>query len=262
MAAAPLRVFISHIHEEAALGAVVSSCIKDAFHARSVTTFLSGDAQDLPAGRKWIEVIEQELDQAAVVVALLSPASLRRPWVNIELGAAWIKHRHIIPLCHSDLRVGDLPRPFGDFHGVGLDQDDAAERLIGGVADGLRLEQPRRLAFKQMLAELRSAAAGIKIAESPAPDARAEPPDLPPEQIRMLRFLAGLANRGIDKVPLSNLAAGTQVGLAAMKYHLAELEKRHFVYVGHHPKPRESDVRISPGGVGWLLAQDEMPGSS
>src|SRR5947207_1386442 len=94
------------------------------------------------------------------------------------------------------------------------------------------------------------------------PISRAEPPDLPPEQIRMLRFLAGLANRGIDKVPLSNLAAGTQVGLAAMKYHLAELEKRHFVYVGHHPKPRESDVRISPGGVGWLLAQDEMPGSS
>jgi len=28
MAAAPPRVFISHIHEEAALGAVVSSCIK------------------------------------------------------------------------------------------------------------------------------------------------------------------------------------------------------------------------------------------
>ncbi|TLY64813.1 MAG: TIR domain-containing protein, partial [Gammaproteobacteria bacterium] len=97
------------------------------------------------------------MDQAAVVVALLSPVSLRRPWVNIELGAAWIKHRHIIPLCHSALRVGDLPRPFGDFHGVGLDQDDAAERLIGGVADGLRLEQPRRLAFKEMLAELRSA---------------------------------------------------------------------------------------------------------
>src|SRR5207245_6183648 len=102
MAAAPLRVFISHSHEEAGLGAVVSSCIKDAFHARSVTTFLSSDAQDLPAGRKWIEVIEQELDQAAAVVALLSRASLRRPWVRIELRAAWHTHRHIIPLgrCH------------------------------------------------------------------------------------------------------------------------------------------------------------------
>src|SRR2546429_4579585 len=113
MAAAPLRVFISHIHEEGALGAVVSSCIKDAFHARSVTTFLSGDAQDLPAGRKWIEVIEQELDQAAVVVALLSPVSLRRPWVNIELGAAWIKHRHIIPLCHSDRKSTRLNSSHG-----------------------------------------------------------------------------------------------------------------------------------------------------
>src|SRR2546423_14585668 len=106
MAAAPLRVFISHIHEEAALGAVVSSCIKDAFHASSVTTFLSGDAQDLPAGRKWIEVIEQELDQAAVVVALLSPGSLRRPWGNIERGAAWLRHGPVIRIGHPDLRVG------------------------------------------------------------------------------------------------------------------------------------------------------------
>src|SRR5436853_7839166 len=105
MAAAPLRVFISHIHEEAALGAVVSSCIKDAVHPRSVTTFRSGDAQDLPAGRKWLEVIEQELDQAAVVVALLSPVSLRRPWVHLEPGAAWTQHRHLTRLCHSYLRA-------------------------------------------------------------------------------------------------------------------------------------------------------------
>src|SRR6266853_1352796 len=232
MAAAPLRVFISHIHEEAALGAVVSSCIKASFQARSVTTFLSGDAQDLPAGRKWIEVIEQELDQAAVVVALLSPASLRRPWVNIELGAAWIKHRHIIPLCHSNLRVGDLPRPFGDFHGVGLDQDDAAERLIGGVADGLGLEHPRRLAFKEMAAELKAAAAGIKIVEVPAPDARAE----------------------------ADLGPGAKVGLAALKLHLAQLERLRFVHVFYYSTDRGPDVKIMPNGVGWLMAHNEMPG--
>jgi len=108
-----------------------------------------------------------------------------------------------------------------------------------------------------MLAELRSAAAGIKIAERPAPDVRTEPPDLPPEQVRILRYLAQLADQGMMKAPLSNLAAGTQVGLAAMKYHLAELEKRHFVYVGHHPRPRESDVRISPAAsVGSWPALD------
>jgi len=259
MAAALLRVFISHIHEEAALGAVVSSCIKDSFQARSVTTFLSSDAQDLPAGRKWIEVIEQELDQAAVVVALLSPASLRRPWVNIELGAAWIKHRHIIPLCHSDLRVGDLPRPFGDFHGVGLDQDDAAERLIGGVADGLGLEHPRRLAFKEMAAELKAAAAGIKIVEVPAPDARAEA-DLPAEQVRILRYLAGLADQGVDEAPQSDLGPGAKVGLAALKLHLAQLERLRFVHVFYYSTDRGPDVKIMPNGVGWLMAHNEMPG--
>ena len=97
MAANPLRVFVSHIHEEAALGAVIKGLIEDVFRGHGVVAFLSSDRQDLPAGRKWIEVIERELDQAKVVVSLLSPTSLRRPWVNIELGAAWIKHRHISP---------------------------------------------------------------------------------------------------------------------------------------------------------------------
>ena len=39
-----------------------------------------------------------------------------RPWVNIELGAAWIKRVPIIPLCHSGLTPSDLPWPFADFH--------------------------------------------------------------------------------------------------------------------------------------------------
>lgn len=261
MAANPLRVFVSHIHEEAALGAVIKGLIEDVFRGHGVVAFLSSDRQDLPAGRKWIEVIERELDQAKVVVSLLSPTSLRRPWVNIELGAAWIKHRHIIPLCHSNQRVSDLPRPFGDFNAVGLDQEDAAERFLGGVADGFGLAHPRRFAFKEMLAELRAAAAGIEVEETSAPQATSAALDLQAEQIRILQVLAAYADRGIDEMPQSSLAAEATVGLAALKHHLSQLEGRDFVYVSQYYTEREPDVRILPDGVGWLMAHSQMPGT-
>jgi hypothetical protein len=111
MTATAHHVFISHIHEEAALGDKVKALIEDVFDRDGVRAFLSSDMRDLPAGRKWLTEISEQLEQCRVVVSLLSPTSLIRPWVNIELGAGWIKGLRVIPLCHSGLLVRALPQP-------------------------------------------------------------------------------------------------------------------------------------------------------
>jgi hypothetical protein len=134
------HVFVSHVHEEAPLGRVVKTLIEEVFSRDGVHAFLSSDMHDLPAGRKWLDEVGEQLEQCQVVVSIPSAGSLARPWVNIELGAGWIKRLRVIPLCHSGLLVNTLPRPFGDFNGVGLDQNDAAQRLLSGVADGLGIQ--------------------------------------------------------------------------------------------------------------------------
>src|ERR1700688_2643625 len=100
-------VFISHIHEEDKLGAVVKSWMTDAFHGNAAP-FLSSDKQDVPARSKWLDIVEGQLAETGVMISLLSPISLARSWVNIELGAAWIRRIPIIPLCHSGQRAGAL----------------------------------------------------------------------------------------------------------------------------------------------------------
>jgi hypothetical protein len=42
---------------------------------------------------------------------LCSKASIQRSWVQFEVGAAWIRDRPILPLCHSGLKPHDLPLP-------------------------------------------------------------------------------------------------------------------------------------------------------
>jgi hypothetical protein len=254
------QVFISHIHEEAALGNVVKAIIEDAFSRDGVRAFLSSDMRDIPAGRRWLTEITEQLDQARVIVSLISPTSLGRPWVNIELGAGWIKGLRVIPLCHSGLIVNTLPRPFGDFNGVGLDQNDAAQRLLGGIADGLGLVHPKRLDFAGMLVEMRAAATKVKASHA-APSGRKgdrEHDDLEPEQVRILQTLASAANQGQENMLLANLPTFADIKPAAFSHYINHLYKWQFVYIDRFTSG-EDEVRLLPAGAKWLMDHNAMP---
>src|SRR5215468_11753820 len=93
-----------------------------------------------------------------MLISLVSPASVREPWISIELGAAWALDRSVFPLCHSGLELGALPRPLGDFAGTSLASDEAGVRLIGAVEQVNGLRAPTRWSRDQFLAEMRAAA--------------------------------------------------------------------------------------------------------
>lgn len=262
MAKAPPRVFISHIHEEAGLGAVIKEWIEDAFAASGVTAFLSSDRRDHPAGQKWLDVLRDELRQTGVMVSLLSPTSSRRQWVNIELGATWSHGLPVIPLCHSGLAFQDLGRPFGDFNGVNLTQADAAERLLEGVAMALGLPAPRKLAFAECLAAMRRAATGAEAhpgaAVAPAAPAAAKGPELADQQVQILQVLARLENLGAGPTDEPTLIAECGIKPAVFKHHVAALLGMNFV---HTQVWADSPVHyeISAVGSGWLIDHALMP---
>lgn len=83
----PPKIFISHIHEEQGLAEAVQEYIKQIL-ATKVEVFRSSDRWTMLPGEPWIERIRKELRESAVVVAMLSAESVKRPWVNFEAGAA------------------------------------------------------------------------------------------------------------------------------------------------------------------------------
>jgi hypothetical protein len=253
-------IFISHIHEEAKLGAVVKDWAVDAFPGGAATAFLSSDDQDLPAGRKWLEVIEKQVADAGVMISLLSPASIVRPWVNIELGAAWINHVPVIPLCHSGLDIAKLPRPFGDFNAVALDQNNAAMRLIGGIADALQLAHSKKLHFEDCLKEMRAAATKSKAELHATPANKGSPTSEPPgEQVTILQCLARAENAGIKGgIEEDGAIRVSMLAPAVFKYHAAELENARLIYVSRNMYG--THYEITPDGSGWLIKNKLMPG--
>jgi len=132
------RVFISHIHEEKdvalALQRLIDAQLGDALGGK-VEVFLSSDRFQWRAGEDWLKRIKTELSQADVVIAVLSPESLGRHWVNLEAGAAWVLDRTIIPALHSGLSLKKLPRPYSDWDAVELEKDPY--HLLRSLGEGL-----------------------------------------------------------------------------------------------------------------------------
>jgi hypothetical protein len=115
---APKQVFISHISDETEIAKHLKRRL-DADFLGMLEIFVSSDRQTIQAGQKWLDQVDSALKAADVQMVLCSKASVGRPWVNFEAGAAWLRGIPVIPVCHSGLRLVDLPVPLNMLQGVG-----------------------------------------------------------------------------------------------------------------------------------------------
>lgn len=113
-------VFISHITEEGDLAKIISEEIKSSFLGL-LDTFVSSDGESLPAGGRWLDSIDAALSNSAIQISLCSPQSIKRPWINFEAGASWIRRIPVVPLCHSGLSKSGLPIPLAMLQAADID---------------------------------------------------------------------------------------------------------------------------------------------
>ncbi len=124
-------IFLSHIHEERALAVLVKQALEDEFSG-FVDVFVSSDGTSIPAGSNFLKRIEDGLADCVGAIYLISPASVKRNWINFELGAVWIRNAMSIrsgaaeipalPVCHSGATPGGLPAPLNNLNGITANQ--------------------------------------------------------------------------------------------------------------------------------------------
>ena len=114
------KVFISFIHEERQVADALQQFIRQKLDMHEV--FLSSEWQ-IYGGEDWLQKITAELRSAQVVILLLSPTSVARPWVNFEAGGAWLADKPLIPVCHAGLAPGNLPKPYASLQALAIPQD-------------------------------------------------------------------------------------------------------------------------------------------
>ena len=110
------EVFISYIHQDE-IAARALRIFLEAKLPSGTQVFAAGSR--LRLGDDWLEKIRQALKSAKIVLALLSPEAIDRPWVNFEAGGAgFSKNKKLIPVCIGPAR---LPKPYSNIQGMDLE---------------------------------------------------------------------------------------------------------------------------------------------
>jgi TIR domain len=147
------RAFVSHITEEAPVAFRIKGALTQDFLGL-LDVFVSSDTEGIGAGEDWLGAVDQALRESSVVLILCSPASIRRPWINFEAGAAWMRDVPIIPVCHGGLTPGDLPMPLSLRQGMTLTEAEGLRRLYRRIADVLALSVTPERSYEALEAEL------------------------------------------------------------------------------------------------------------
>lgn len=94
------QVFVSH----ATADKWIATTFCEKIEATGATSFR--DDRDINGGDSIPEAIRTEIQVSRELVVLLSPESIERPWVLLEVGAAWGRRKNyrIVPvLCHVNV---------------------------------------------------------------------------------------------------------------------------------------------------------------
>lgn len=120
-------IFLSHIHEEKDLAIIIKEFIENEFSG-FVDVFVSSDGKSITAGANFLKRIEDALVNCCAALYLISPNSVKRNWINCELGAVWIRNVMsvrsggseilAIPVCHSGITPSNLPQPLNNLNAI------------------------------------------------------------------------------------------------------------------------------------------------
>jgi len=96
----PYQVFVSH----ATADKWIAKTICEKIESEGATTFR--DDRDIDGGDDIPDTIRMQIKQSREFLVLLTPSSVNRQWVTLEVGAAWGWSRNIriVPImCHVDV---------------------------------------------------------------------------------------------------------------------------------------------------------------
>lgn len=155
------EVFISLSRNEQRLGEVIQRWVKRTFAKHQITAFLFCDPKDGNEHAEWLANLRRALNDAELVISLISPTSRTRPWINIELGAAWIKDLRVVSICHSGQSYRELHAPLAQFVALDTADPNFELHLRENVSSALKVP-PDSEAEMTLAAQLSNVIAGLR----------------------------------------------------------------------------------------------------
>lgn len=136
-------VFVSHAAVDHQIATLFKDDVEKSFLGLC-KLFVSSNLDSMHGGSEWMKEIKHNLSDAVVLISLVSPISLTRPWIYAEFGAGWIREIPTISVCHSGLKKDQLPVPLSHFQALDLLDEMHLEHLYGQISKAIGCQKPEK----------------------------------------------------------------------------------------------------------------------
>ena len=130
------KIFISHSSNDAKLAISFMDMLQTQFNLQRSNFFLTSD-DELKIGEDWIETIREGMDEASIVLPLITPAFLESQFCLCELGASWVNKKGLFPVIIPPLNHAALQdTPFRSWvQTLTINSTDDLSRLAQAMID-------------------------------------------------------------------------------------------------------------------------------
>lgn len=135
-------VFISHITEEKDIALELKALLEDSFLGM-MDIFVSSDDTSISVGTRWLDNISNSLGNCSIELILCSPKSVKRPWINFEAGAGWVRNIPVVPLCHSGMEPAKLPVTLNLLQAMKLSEISGLKLLLPLLSNAIGSKEPK-----------------------------------------------------------------------------------------------------------------------
>ena len=154
-----MKIFVSHSSADKRIAEAFVGLLRTALplSAKDIRC-TSVDGYKLAAGTNSDEQLRQEVFEADVFLALLSPTSIQSIYVMFELGARWGAKRYLAPVMVAGLTPSALKAPLSAIHAVTGTSDGDLHQLIDTLSERLVVDAEKPAVYAKALKVFVSAA--------------------------------------------------------------------------------------------------------
>lgn len=130
------KIFISHSTADGDFAIKLMDMLQGQFNLRRQDFFLTSD-EELMVGGNWIEQIRQGMQDASIVLPIITPNYLDSQFCLCELGAAWVNQQALVPVIIPPLNYKALDNtPYRSWmQAITLSSVDDLSRLAQAMID-------------------------------------------------------------------------------------------------------------------------------
>lgn len=129
----PTTIFLSHASEDRELAAVLQAAINDAFPG-AFQVFNAFEPDSIAISEDWRIKLKEAVQEATLLLVLLTPSAITKPWIYWETGGAFHRNIPIIPVIGPGCNDSGLPEQIRHLQAVSIQELKGLQQLFDQLA--------------------------------------------------------------------------------------------------------------------------------